>query len=366
MGTCKYCGLNAGFFSNSHKECEKLHEQGLAECLTSLNAYFKGSKTINEVLADLTSLKIDKYLSEGEIEDCCRQSIKHFSDSIRLPIQKQHLQLVDIFINNIGFSRSSLNKNSELDTLGMRLYQGILTSHFAEKEPMIKVEKRAQLISQLIPISSSQKETAGLAVLDKAAHDFLEDGLISDSEQRELDDFVQTLHLSLSNLPQQFQGSNINKVQQAAILRQLQKGQMPPPLNTSLPILLGAGEYVVWVYPNVTMYQEKIVRQWVGRNSGLSFRLMRGVYYRTGGMKGHPIEHSSMEKQAVGSFVLTNKNFIFYSPTKSAKIPYKKLIGVTPYSDGIELQKDGANAKRLVFQGFDSWFAVNFLSFITI
>lgn len=29
MGTCKYCGNDAGWFSHSHRECKEKHEQGL-------------------------------------------------------------------------------------------------------------------------------------------------------------------------------------------------------------------------------------------------------------------------------------------------------------------------------------------------
>ncbi len=366
MGTCKYCGLKTRLFSSSHEECERKHEQGLNDCMESLNAYFRGKNAINIVKSDLSIAKTNNYLSDEEVEDCCRQAIKNYTDSISLPITKQHLQLIDVFLTNIGISRSVLNKNGEIVALGTRLYQGVLLSHFAEKAPMAKVEKRVQLVSRLIPLSVTQKEQVGLTVLDGATRVFLEDGIISDSEQREIDEFVQALSLPINNLPQQFAGSDINKIQQANILRQLQKGQSPPPLNVNLPIMLTASEYVVWTYPDVTMYQEKIEKEWVGRSSGMSVRVIKGVYYRTGGMKGHPVEHSKLEKQAIGTLVLTNKNFIFYSPTKSAKIPYKKLIGVTPYTDGLELQKDGANSKRQIFQGFDSWFAVNFLSFINI
>ena len=30
MGTCKYCGKSAGFFSRVHKECEEKHERGMS------------------------------------------------------------------------------------------------------------------------------------------------------------------------------------------------------------------------------------------------------------------------------------------------------------------------------------------------
>ena len=33
MGTCKYCGNDAGWFSHSHKECKEKHEQGVNDLL---------------------------------------------------------------------------------------------------------------------------------------------------------------------------------------------------------------------------------------------------------------------------------------------------------------------------------------------
>lgn len=367
MGNCIYCGLSAGLFSHAHKECEEKHNQGVSECGRLINEYFCGNGSMGNLMGKISLLKTQNFLSQEDLEGCCREGIKKFSNSLRLPIKAWYLQIIDAFINNIGVSRSALNKDGDLDTLAMHLYQGVYISFFTENEPISKVEKRTQIISRLLPISTSQKQLAGLTVLDKAADKFLNNnGLIQDSEQKKLDEFSSSLGLPLNNLPQQFLGSNIGRVQQSTILKQLQKGQMPRTCNVSVPIMFGAGEYPIWEYPNVTMYQEKIEKEWVGRNRGFSFRVMRGVYYRTGGMKGHPVEHSSMQKQGVGSLVLTNKNAIFYSTTKSSKIPYKKLIAVIPYSDGIELQKDGANAKREIYQGFDSWFMVNLLSFINV
>ena len=54
---------------------------------------------------------------------------------------------------------------------------------------------------------------------------------------------------------------------------------------------------------------------------------------------------------------------MFYSQQKSVKVPFNKIVGITPYSDGIEVHKDGANQKRMTMQGFDPWFIMNLLSF---
>lgn len=363
---CKYCGKSTGFFSRAHKDCEEKHQQGVAELLASLRTYFVGNDNIADVIKKIGAVQSHNFLNKEDVEDCCRQGIKHFTDMIRLPITKEHLQKIDAFLHNINISQTAMNKNGELDKLGTRLYQGVLMSYFVEREPMQKVEKRAQMIAGLLPLTMSMKEDAGLNVLNKAAQKFLSNGLISSSEQAQLDEFTNSLRLPVNNLPVKYRGSDIEKIQQAGILSQLQNGSMPNFRPTNLPIMLSQGEGVIWTYENVTMLQEKITREWVGRHNGMTFRVVKGVYYRTGGMKGHPVEKSTMETVGVGTLILTNKNICFHSTTRSIKIPYKKLAGMTPYSDGIELHQEGAKAQRQVFQGFDSWFMMNLLSYIQI
>ncbi len=359
--------MPASLFFHSHRECRKRHNRGVEECLRSINAYFGGEKEIGDVVKDVATLKAGSFLTDADVEDCCRQGIRQYASTVSPPICERHVRLLCDLLGNIGLASPSLpDPSGELEALGVRLYQGLLTRHFADGERMEEVERLIASLLRSVPVSDTKREEAALTVLDKAAGDFLADGMISDVEQKELDEFMQPLGMSMDSLPERFGQGNLTKIKQAAILRQLQKGEDPAPMNVSLPIMLGAKEYVVWVQEGVILYQEKKVRQWVGRSSGVSVRITKGVYYRVGASKGHPVEHTEWDRQGKGSLVLTNKNIIFFSPTKSAKIPYKKIITVIPYNDGVELHKDGVNAKTQIFQGFDSWFVVNFLSFISV
>ena len=72
-----------------------------------------------------------------------------------------------------------------------------------------------------------------------------------------------------------------------------------------------------------------------------------------------------MARISTGGLILTNKNMIFYSPSKSIKIPYKKIIALAPYSDGVEVHRQ-TNQKRLILTGFDAWFLMNLLSTVDI
>lgn len=204
-------------------------------------------------------------------------------------------------------------------------------------------------------------EDAYLYVLNKAATNFMKNDTISDNDQQKIDDYVNYLQLPVNNLPIQYQNSQISKLGQISILKKLQNGIMPTS-NMPAPIMLGRGETVIWTYDGVSMYQEKTVKEYGGRRSGWSFRVMKGVTYHTGGTKIKPIEHTYMDCKGTGTLYITNKHLIFQSPTAAQKVPYTKMIGVTPYSDGIEVHRDGANANRLTFQGFDSWFLMNVIS----
>ena len=193
----------------------------------------------------------------------------------------------------------------------------------------------------------------------------MKDGMMTDDEQNRLDEYMAMLGLSTSNLPAKYQDSEISRIEQSKILKQLQQGIIPSP-HIQAPILLGKSETVLWCYDGVTMWQEKIKREMVGRHSGFSFRVMKGVTYRTGGFKGHPVEHSYMDSAGIGSLYITNKHIVFHSPMRSVRIPYKKIIGLNPYQDGMGVQQDGANANRLVFQSFDCSFVLNLMSFVNV
>lgn len=143
------------------------------------------------------------------------------------------------------------------------------------------------------------------------------------------------------------------------------KNDILPQLNTQCPILLSRGESLVYIYNNVTMMQEKVEKEYSGDRSGWSFRVMKGVTYHTGGTKLKPVEHRYMNNEGVGSLYITTQNLIFQANSAALKIPYKKIVGITPYSDGIDVHRDGTNVKRLVFQGFDGGFLMQLLPYVT-
>lgn len=363
MAKCKYCGQSAGLFSRFHKECEEKHNRGLQGMSNLMRRYFGGSVTASDLANKIERNKLPYFLSEDDIADAAISAINAYGESIRRPYSADVLPKIKGFISSVNVPYARLNHKGDLDKLSMKLFQGYIVDFFAKGVPLSQINISTASVTSVLPLSQQKKEEAYFNVLNKAADKFMSNGLLTDNEQRLLESYTSSLGIALNCLPMQYQSESLARIGQAMVLKDLQRGVLPrKPLT--VPVMLGKGECVLWVYNYVTMFQEKITREYVGGSRGMSYRICKGITYRTGSFKGHPVERSSMDKVGVGSLVVTNEHFFFHCPTASVKIPFKKLVGVTPYSDGLEVHKEEAKPKRTVFQGFDAWFIMNVLNLV--
>jgi hypothetical protein len=124
------------------------------------------------------------------------------------------------------------------------------------------------------------------------------------------------------------------------------------------PIALQKGELP---NSNVELYEVKTHTRFVGASQGLSFRVVRGVYYRVGAGGEQPVNSQSVDKQDDGALAITNQNVYFVGPLKSMRISLRKLVTVQGYSDGISLTSESANPKPIIFKLDDPWFAGNLI-----
>lgn len=363
MGTCKYCGKNAGLFSHAHKECEEKHKQGVSSLETAMRSYLMNSLDIRSLASQIQGVKNNNFITEPDIAISAAKCIDEYTERIHWPFQHKQLLQVQSFMNCIGVPYNTVNVNGSLDRLAMKMIRGFMAEYFTGQKPLQRSVQISHQITTALPISSDKEQEAYYDMLEQASRNFTKDGSLTTSEQQKIDEYVNTLRLSLTQLPAKYQNSDIQMLGQTKILTDLQQGRLPQ-TGIQAPIILTKDEVALWCYPAVTMYQEKTRREYVGRTGGYSFRIMKGVTYRTGGFRGHPVEHSYMDNMGIGSLYITNKNIIYMGQERSIKVPYKKIIGIQPYSDGMEVQRDGANVKRLIFQGFDCSFVLNVINVI--
>lgn len=363
MGNCKYCGQPAGFFSSKHKECEIKHSQGLHKIVDLLKEHINGRIDSSLLRSEVNTLKRDNYLSQEDIETSARAVIADYTSQIHRPFNVDPLSPILSLIRALSMRMSSLNTDGTIDSLAQKLIRGYLVEYFTGVMTLSSSEQKVSSVVSLLSTPDTCLQEAIYYVLNKAATNFLKDGILTDKEESLIRNYKDKFGVSFSNLPTAFQNSNIEKIEQSAILKNLEKGIYPNQV-TGLPIVLRGDEFLLWTYDGVTCYQEKVEKEYVGRHNGVNIRIIKGVYYRIGQSKGKPVEHSYMNNIGTGTLFVTNKNLIFYSTLKSIKIPFTKLLGISPYSDGMEIHLEGANTKRTAMTGLDCWFLMNLIPLI--
>ena len=326
MATCKYCGKSAGLFSHSHRECEEKHDQGITILEGAMRSYLRDTTQIGELKKVVSNVSQAFFVSSEDISCSSGKCIDEWANTIHWPFHSSQLARVKEFLTNIGVSYQSINSSGSLDRLCQKMLRGFMAEYFTNQKTLQRSLQISQQVMNTLPISRQQEQDAYYEMLGQAGKNFLKNGYITPADQRKVDEYVSTLGLSLINLPTSLQGTHIEELGQSAILSDIQAGRHPRYV-VNAPIILAKGEDALWCYNNVTMYQEKVKREMVGSHSGFSYRVMKGVTYRTGGFKGHPVETSYMENMGLGSLYVTNKNIIFMGQTRSIKVPYSKIIG---------------------------------------
>lgn len=197
---------------------------------------------------------------------------------------------------------------------------------------------------------------------DQAVDSFLDDGILTAEEEERVSKFKTHYNFEQNTIDK---NGSLQKVVKAAILREILDGQIPETklnIQGNLPFLLQKNENIIWIFTNVDFYEQRTRTVYQGKAQGVSVRIAKGLYYRTGSFKGNPVKIEEMKYISKGLVALTNKQIYFASSAKNFKVPYNKIVTIDPYEDGVGLQKDGANTKPQVFKGLDGWFTYNLIS----
>lgn len=263
---------------------------------------------------------------------------------------------------DVGWFKSCHSECEQKHITGMQQVRERLLYCFMTKRDFYLEEVEINRLIESSFIYGTCKETLFVDSLDSAVKNYLNDGIIDETEKWTVARFIQ-----FSGLPQSVLNRNhaIEKILQAEIVQDILNGKKPQPKITiagSVPFMLAKNETFLWLFREITFYEQKVHREYRGRSRGLSFRICKGVYYRIGSFKGTPIDSTYIQRIGTGNVCLTDRHFYFSCPEKSLKIPYNKVLNIETYSNGICLHKDGIDAKPLFFEGLDGWFCYNVIA----
>lgn len=209
----------------------------------------------------------------------------------------------------------------------------------------------------------SQDSVMGLYAtgFERAVQSVLEDGVLSEQEEAQLGAFIKAFPLGQKELDAS--GAYTTMVK-ASLIREVLEGKLPERINISgdLPFNFQKGEKLIWLFQDVDYAEQRTTTRYQGSYQGVSLRVAKGVYYRTGAFRGNPIPVTATLAVDTGALAVTQKHIYFAGPSKSFRIAYAKMVAITPFSDGIGVQRDAASAKPQMFTTGDGWFTYNLVS----
>lgn len=160
----------------------------------------------------------------------------------------------------------------------------------------------------------------------------LKDRRLTEDEEAQLSQLMGSLGLSADDV--KLSKRREQELSYFRLLAEIEQGNLP---RISSPVSLAKNEICHFAASASRRESSTVHTGFTGGSAGMSLRLMKGLTVRTSSFRGRPVM-KSVTTQYPGTLIVTNKKVMFSANNMGFTIPYTKLDGIMPYSDGLGLQ----------------------------
>jgi hypothetical protein len=179
-------------------------------------------------------------------------------------------------------------------------------------------------------VSERQRRNWNTVAVSQMADRVLADEVMTVLEEDDLLEVAEGLGFTQADLNTTFTG-----LMKRLVLARANDGRLP--VMDGPQLMAQADEIVHGELPAALMKQVAL-REFRGGSAGFSFRVAKGVRFRTGSFRGHSVVVGTQLKTVdTGVLSITNKRVVFLGAQKTVESKYSKLVGVQVYSDAVSL-----------------------------
>ncbi len=121
---------------------------------------------------------------------------------------------------------------------------------------------------------------------------------------------------------------------------ELRNGAMILDKGLICPVILKKNEEHVISLSNITLKEPRAVRKTSGGYAGPRIRIAKGVSIGLGKFGASSESHDEIRDIDRGTLTITTKRIIFFGTKSSTNIDLTKIISITPYTDGIGINRE--------------------------
>lgn len=259
----------------------------------------------------------DNYLTDEELED--------------LSLLKHLLLLKDFEINELH--------NKLGGDIYKRNYEDAIRNGTIEKskeEFIYKLQQNLKLPDSIANKISSESRNQ---FMDIQLGKIIEDGKISPDEWEELNAIAKNLNVDMKI----DEGSKSN-LERMKLYWLIENGELP---TKQVDINLQKNEQCYFTIFADWLETRTVTQKINYGGVGYRVKIMKGVYYRAGSVKVQRITSEQLQLIDTGQVYITNKRVIFVGSKKNSNIQLNKVLSVSPYSDGVGIEKDSGKSPIL-------------------
>ena len=247
---------------------------------------------------------------------------------------KKLLHLKDVEIKQVlNFETNKLYDQEVKNAVS----DGILTKE--EKDNLALLKKNLLLNDQ---VADDILQTNSNKVLNDFINDAVSDERLSDEEFKRMNE----ISLSLGIEPKLNQRTKEN-LERYRLYWTIENGELPiyenPPINIQKSENLYFKANVNW------QEQRRVTKRINYGGPTVRIKIAKGVYYRMGSISAKSVSEDVWQVIDSGNIYLTNKRLIFMGSRGNKTIRLNKILDITPFKNGVDIQKDTGKSPFLEF-----------------
>lgn len=167
------------------------------------------------------------------------------------------------------------------------------------------------------------------------------DAMLSPQEEADLQAIARGLGATLS-----YAKADCTLLAKYRLMWQIRHGELPE-IDAGISLQRGERVHFMTAATWNEMRRVRVASNWGGPS--LRFRIAKGVYWNVGQFRSEPVMQDKLVKVDAGTVYITSRRVIFAGPMRSGSTPIGKILDITPYADGVGLQRDTGKSPLYMF-----------------